>query len=156
MYQQPSLMEESLSKAKQSSLRTSTTVSGHRDVTATLYPTRPVTHVLTSPEGVKAFESIPGSSSSLTQSQIFASDALSSSSRSPTQSSNAVLPPQGQPPRPNYFLILLSVAAAVVLMMPNTEEEKPFILSFLPLPGIHIKLCAAYVLGCVTKPLFWP
>lgn len=153
MYQQPSSMEESLSKKSSSRGGSSTIVSGHRDVTATLYPTRPVTHVLTSPEGVKAFESIPGSSSSLTQSQIFASDAFSS--RSPT--STVLLPLPGHQPRPpNYFLILLSVAAAVVLMMPNTEEERPYILSFLPLPGIHIKLCAAYVLGCVTKPLFWP
>jgi len=160
MHQQT--MEESLLKSgtgKGSIIKSSSTVSGHRDVTATLYPTRPATHVLSSPEGVKAFESIPlGSSSSLTQSQIFASDAFNTGSRSPTSLSSASLVPSGghDGRSPNYFLILLSVAAAVVLMMPNTEEEKPYVLSFLPLPGLHIKLCAAYVLGCVTKPLFWP
>ena len=155
MFQQSSLVEEV--KGKQSSLRGSSSVSGHRDVTATLYPTRPVTHVLSSPEGIKAFESIPGSSNPLTQSQIFASDAFSPSSSSKKRSPTSSLIPQGDQTRsPNYFLIFLSVAAAVVLMMPNSEEEKPYILSFLPLPGIHIKLCAAYVLGCVTKPLFWP
>lgn len=157
MYQQPSGIESLIrSSSSSSSLLSSqkSQVSGHRDVTATLLPERPAAHKLSS-DG-KSFETIPGSSSSLlTQSQIFSSGAPGS----PTSSSNSrsIAGLHNSINRsPNYFLILISVAAAVVLMMPNSDAEKPSLMSFLPLPGLHMKLCAAYVLGCITKPLFWP
>jgi len=152
-----------MSNTSSSSSPSSSNVSGHRDVTATLYPSKPSSHSISSPDGSRPFEAIPHGTShgGLTQSQIFSGDIDSPlNSSSSLQDRRQQLSGQYNNPYyrtpPNYFLILLSVAAAVVLMMPNSEEEKPALLSFLPLPGIHVKLCAAYVLGCVTKPLFWP
>ena len=155
MYQQASGLE-SLMRASSSSLKSvASLVSGHRDVTATLLPVRPAAH-RSSTDG-KSFESIPGSSSNLTQSQIFTSGPLGSPSASSSRQITSLHSNNSSGNRsPAYFLILISVAAAVVLMMPNSDAEKPSLMSFLPLPGIHMKLCAAYVLGCITKPLFWP
>ena len=143
---------ESLIRSTTSSLKSSP-ISGHRDVTATLYSVRPPDHK--SPEDRKSFESLPGSSSNLTQSQIFSSGSVSSSVGTGSSNSRHISGLHNHR-SPNYFLILISVAAAVVLMMPNSESEKPSLMSFIPLPGLHMKLCAAYVLGCITKPLFWP
>lgn len=160
MYQQASGIE-SLIRSSSSSFKSATTspsshVSGHRDVTATLFTERPASHKVPS---TGKFESIPGSSSNLTQSQIFTSGLGSPPSGPSSLGSNSrqiVGLHNNNNRSPNYFLILISVAAAVVLMMPNSDAEKPSLMSFLPLPGLHMKLCAAYVLGCITKPLLWP
>lgn len=156
MHQQPSGIESLIRSSSSSSSSTKSAgshVSGHRDVTATLFPDLPAAHKLST--GGKSFESIPGSSSNLTQSQIFTSGP--GSPPSPASNSRQIAGLHNNNNRtPNYFLILISVAAAVVLMMPNSDTEKPSLMSFLPLPGLHMKLCAAYVLGCITKPLFWP
>ena len=161
MFQQASGIE-SLLRSSTSSLRSSSSssaaaaaglVSGHRDVPATLYAVRPAAH-LKSGDG-KAFESMPGSSSNLTQSQIFSTSAPGSPTGAASANARQIAGLNANR-SPTYFLILMSVAAAVVLMMPNSDAEKPSLMSFLPLPGLHMKLCAAYVLGCITKPLFWP
>lgn len=133
--------------------------NGTRDITATLFSTKPPSHMVAdSSDSGKSFHEANSYASghSLTQSQIFNNNDndlshSSSSSLNPSTGSNF-----SNSRSPNYFLIMVSVAAIVVLMMPNSEEEtKSSIFAFLPIPGVQLKLCAAYVLGCVTKPLLW-
>lgn len=157
MFQQTSGIE-SLIRSSSSSLKSgsSSHVSGHRDITASLIPVRPPAANQKSGVDGKSFETIPGSSSNLTQSQIFSSGHSSPTSTSRHSGGSHSTGGSSNHRSPTYFLILISVAAAVVLMLPNSDEERPSLLSFLPIPGLHMKLCAAYVLGCITKPLFWP
>lgn len=131
--------------------------TGSCTIEATLFPTKPPSHMVAdSSDSSKSFHQANSFSSGhcLTQSQIFNSDAHLSQASSLSVSSSSI---PAYPRSPNYFLIMVSVAAIVVLMMPNSEEDtKSSIFSFLPIPGVQLKLCAAYVLGCVTKPLLWP
>ena len=131
--------------------------TGSRDITATLFSTKPPSHMVAdASDSAKSFHEANSYASghSLTQSQIFNNDhQLSHSSSSYNSSSSDTNFSRS----PNYFLIMVSVAAIVVLMMPNSEEDtKSSLFAFLPIPGVQLKLCAAYVLGCVTKPLLWP
>lgn len=159
MYQQTSGIESLIRSSTLKLTASSHVVSGHRDITAILLPVRPAATHVSGMDG-KSFESIPGSSSNLTQSQIFTSASTPGSASRQIiglhNNNNTTGGNNHNNRSPAYFLILISVAAAVVLMMPNSETERPSLLSFLPIPGLHMKLCAAYVLGCITKPLFWP
>lgn len=132
--------------------------TGSRDITATLFSTKPPSHMVAdSSDYGKSFHEANSYATghSLTQSQIFNNEHQLSQSSSSFNSSNGTNFSNTR--SPNYFLIMVSVAAIVVLMMPNSEEDtKSTLFDFLPIPGVQLKLCAAYVLGCVTKPLLWP
>ena len=122
--------------------------SGCRDVTATLYPSK--AQAKNADSNFEMAQSMIGSDSGPpVENHPWIRGTSESGSRAAASNNRA----------PSAFLIAVSIACAMILLMPNSDDDKPILLSFLPpscIPGIHLKLCAAYVLGCVTKPLIWP
>lgn len=127
--------------------------SGHRDVTATLFATKSSSRLPTETDFTMT-SSMISSSGNLDQHPILGNNgrARRDSSLSANRGHN-----DGSP---SLFVIVLSVACIAVLLMPNSETAIDTkaniswyhsIYSYLPLPSSGMKLCAAYVLGVITK-----
>ena len=115
--------------------------SGHRDVTATLF-------------GTKASKLHPNETDfTMTMSMIASSGNLDQHPLPGNRRDSISSPGNGRGNEsPSLFLILLTLSCLTLLLIPNREmvsDTSNWFSSLLPSSGI--KLCAAYVLGVITK-----